>query len=168
MKPRCERRRLRQEIVRLEASLNQFRELEGSLKSTLMSAQKIADDMHENAAQESARIVREAEGRAELVLQKAQAKLEAMQRDIDGLRLKRREAETSIEATISTLHSTLDFVREQERREREVVLGQCGASVDLTRSRIKPVSTGRPFTAPSLRRPATIPRGRRSQPAPRP
>ena len=46
-------------------------------------------------------------------------RLEGIQREIDSLRLKRREAETSIEATISTLHSTLDFVREQERRERE-------------------------------------------------
>jgi len=111
--------RLRQEIVRLKASLNQFRELEGSLKSTLMSAQKVADDMHENAAQESKRIVNDAEARAELAMQKAQVKLEAAQREIDNLKLKRREVETSLEATISTLKSTLDFVREQERRDRE-------------------------------------------------
>ena len=111
--------RLRQEIVRLKASLNQFRELEGSLKSTLMSAQKVADDMHENAVQESSRIVSDAEARAELTMQKAQVKLEAAQREIDNLKLKRREVETSLEATISTLRTTLDFVREQERRERE-------------------------------------------------
>jgi cell division initiation protein len=111
--------RLRQDIVRLEASLNQFRELEGSLKSTLMSAQKVADDMRENATQEATRIVREAEGRADLLIEKAHARLEDIEREIDGLRLKRREAETNIEATISTLHNTLDFIREQERRERE-------------------------------------------------
>lgn len=110
--------RLRQDIVRLKTSLVQFRELEGSLKSMLISAQKIADDMKENAVQESARIVSEAEARAELSAQKAQAKLEAAQREIDGLRMKRREVETSLEATISTLRNTLDFVREQERRER--------------------------------------------------
>jgi DivIVA domain-containing protein len=56
--------RLRQDIVRLKTSLAQFRELEGSLKSMLISAQKIADDMKENAVQESARIVSEAEARA--------------------------------------------------------------------------------------------------------
>ena len=111
--------RLRQDIVRLEAALNQFRELEGSLKTTLMSAQKVADDMRENATQEAARIVREAEGRAEMVLQKSQARLEDVDREIDALRLKRREAQTSIEATISTLQNTLDFVKEQDRRERE-------------------------------------------------
>jgi cell division initiation protein len=114
-----ENERLRHEIVRLEASLNQFRELEGSLKTTLMSAQKVADDMRENALQEAARIVREAEGRAELHLQKTQAQTEDLEREIDGLRIKRREAETSVESTIAALHNTLDFIREQDRRERE-------------------------------------------------
>ncbi len=111
--------RLRGEIVRVEGSLNQFRELEGSLKSTLMSAQKVGDDMRDTAQKEAARIVRESEGRADLLIEKAQARLEDIQREIDGLRLKRREAEVSIEATIATLHNTLEFVREQERRERE-------------------------------------------------
>ena len=114
-----ENERLRMEIVRLEASLNQFRELEGSLKTTLMSAQKIADDMRENAILEAQRIVREAEGRADLLLQRTQAKTEDIEREIDGLRIKRREAETNLEATISALHNTLDFIREQDRRERE-------------------------------------------------
>src|SRR5438552_6829660 len=113
-----ENERLRMEIVRQEASLNQFRELEGSLKTTLMSAQKIADDMRENAILEAQRIVREAEGRADLLMQRTQAKTEDIEREIDGLRIKRREAETNLEATISALHNTLDFIREQHRRER--------------------------------------------------
>ena len=111
--------RLRQEVVRLRGLLTQFRELEGSLKSTLMSAQKVADDMHDSAAQESKRIVSAAEARAELTIQKAQSLVEAAQRDIDNLKLKRREVETSIEATISTLKSSLEFVREQDRRDRD-------------------------------------------------
>jgi cell division initiation protein len=114
-----ENERLRQEIVRLEASLNQFRELEGSLKTTLMSAQKVADDMRENAIQEAARIVREAEGRADLHVQKTQARAEDLEREIDGLRIKRREAEANVESTISALHNTLDFIREQDRREHD-------------------------------------------------
>ena len=111
--------RLRQEIVKLKASLNQFRELESGLKSMLVSAQKVADDMHENAVQEATRILTEAESRAELAEQKAQLKIEGTQREIDALRMKRREVETSIEASISTLRSTLEFVRDQDRRERE-------------------------------------------------
>ena len=111
--------RLRQEVVRLKGLLTQFRELEGSLKSMLMSAQKVADDIHDSATQESKRIVGAAEARAELAMQKAQALVEAAQRDIDNLRLKRREVETSLEATISTLKTSLEFVRDQDRRDRD-------------------------------------------------
>ena len=109
----------RMEIVRLEASLNQYRDLEGSLKTTLMSAQKVADDMRENAQQEAARLIREAEGRVELLVQKAQSKTEDIEREIDGLRIKRREAEMNLESTISALNNTLEFIRDQDRRERE-------------------------------------------------
>ena len=112
--------RLRQEIARLEGQLQQYRELEGGLRSMLLSAQKVADDMRENAQQEAARIVREAEGRAELLSQTAQAQAEDMQRDIDGLKLKRREAENGIEATIASLQSTIEFMREQESRDNRV------------------------------------------------
>lgn len=112
-----ENERLRQQISTLEASLTQYRDLEGSLKNTLMSAQKVADDMRENARQEAARIIREAEGRAALLTDQARARVEDVQREIDGLRLKRREVQTNIDSCVSALQSTLTFVREQELRE---------------------------------------------------
>ena len=111
--------RLRQQIAGLEAAISQYRELEGSLKTTLMSAQKVADDMREHAQLESARIIREAEGRADLLTQNAQARAEDNQREIDGLRLKRREVQTNMEACISALHNTIEYIQEQEQRERE-------------------------------------------------
>jgi cell division initiation protein len=113
--------RLRQELARLEGQLQQYRELEGGLRTMLLSAQKVADDMRENAQQEAARIVREAEGRVELMSQTAQAQAEDVQRDIDGLKLKRREAENGLEAAIASLQSTLEFIREQDSRETRVV-----------------------------------------------
>jgi cell division initiation protein len=116
-----ENERLRQEIARLEASIVQFRELESNLKNTLVSAQKVADDMRENAIQEAARILREAEGRAELLMQKTQARTEDIEREIDGLLIKRREAELNVESTIAALHNTLDFIREQDHREQRAV-----------------------------------------------
>jgi cell division initiation protein len=114
--------RLRQEIIRFEAQLQQFRELEGGLRTMLLSAQKVADDMRDNAQQEAARIVREAEGRAELLAHAAQAQAEDLQRDIDGLRLKRRDSETALESMIASLQSTIAFMREQDTRERDLKL----------------------------------------------
>jgi cell division initiation protein len=113
-----ENERLKLDLAKLETALGQYRDLESSLKTTLMSAQKVADDMRENAAQEAARIVRDAEGKAELLMQRTQSRLEDVQREIDGLKLKRREAESAVESIISALHNTLDFIRDQEGRER--------------------------------------------------
>jgi len=116
-----ENERVRQEVARLEASLTQYRELEGALKGALMSAQRVSDDMKETASLDAARIVREAEGRAELITQKAQAALEDIQREIDGLRLKRRESEVALESIIAALHNTLEYVREQGQRETRII-----------------------------------------------
>ena len=114
-----ENERLRIEMARLETSLSHFRELEQNLKTAMLGAQRMAEEMRENAERETARILRDAEERAHLIMQRAQARAEDVEREIDGLRLKRREAEISLEATVAALQNTLDFIREQERRERE-------------------------------------------------
>ena len=111
--------RLRQDVSRMEAVLTEYREQEKSLKSTLMAAQKLAEDITTNAEGEAQRILREAQTRSDLLLEKTQSRLEDVQREIDGLKLKRRDVETSLEATIQTLRNTLDFVREQDARDRD-------------------------------------------------
>jgi cell division initiation protein len=111
--------RLRQDLMRMEAVLTEHREHEKNLQNTLMTAQKLSEDIKSNAELEGRRIIREAEGRSDLLLEKTQARLEDIQREIDGLKLKRKDVETSIEANISTLKNTLEFVREQEARERD-------------------------------------------------
>ena len=108
--------RLRQELGKLEAVLNEHRGQESNLRNTLLTAQKLADDIKENAQHEAARILREAEGRADLLLQKSQARLEDVQREIDGLRMKRREVETSLEGIIATLNNTIDVRARTGRR----------------------------------------------------
>jgi cell division initiation protein len=111
--------KIRQDMLRMEAIINEHRESEKTLKTTLITAQKLADEIKAQAEHEAQRILREAEGRTELLLDNAQARLEAVQREIDSLKLKRKDVETSIEATIQTLRHTLDFVHEQDTRERD-------------------------------------------------
>jgi len=110
---------LRQEVTKMEALLSQHREHERDLRNTLVTAQRLSDDIRANADAQAKQVVREAEGRSDLLLQKTQARLEDVQREIDGMKLKRREVENSLEASISALRSTLDFVKEQEQRERD-------------------------------------------------
>jgi cell division initiation protein len=111
--------RLRQEVARLESALAEHRSEEKSLKNTLVSAQRIADSLRESAHQDAQRVVKEAENRAEVMVQKAQLRFEELQREIDGLKMRRRETETSVESIINALKNTLDFVREQDARDRD-------------------------------------------------
>ena len=114
-----EAERLRQDLSRTEVVLAEHREHEKNLRNTLLTAQRLSDEIRQNAEQDARRIVREAEDRSELLLEKTQARLEDIQRSIDGVRLKRRDAETSLEATIETLRNALEFVQEQDARDRD-------------------------------------------------
>lgn len=111
--------RLRTDVQRMEVMLTEHRDAEKNLKTTLLAAQKLADDIKATAEEEARRIVRDAESRAALLLERAQARFEDIQREIDGLKLKRKDAETSVEMTIQTLRNTLEFVRDQDARDRE-------------------------------------------------
>lgn len=111
--------RLRQDVMRMEAALNEHREQERSLKSTLLAAQKLADDIRSNAEAEAQRVVADAQSRAELIVERAQSRLGDVQRDIDAMKQKRRDVETSLAGTIQTLQHALEFVREQDSRERD-------------------------------------------------
>ena len=110
--------KLRQELARLEGSLRQHRDLEATLQTTLLHAQKVSEDLRANAQLESDRIVREAKGRAELMIATAENRLEDAQREIDGLRLRRREAECTVESIITSLQGTLEFIRDQSREPK--------------------------------------------------
>ncbi len=111
--------RLHQELARTESLIAEHREHERNLRNTLLTAQRLSDEIREHAEQEARRTVEEAESRAELVLQQSQGRIDDLQREIDGLKLKRRDVEASLQSTIAALRNALDFVHEQDQKERE-------------------------------------------------
>src|SRR4029077_21044384 len=68
--------RLRQDLARTEAALSEHRERETNLRNTLLTAQRLADEVKEQAQNEARILVREAQGRSDLLLQKGQARVE--------------------------------------------------------------------------------------------
>jgi cell division initiation protein len=116
--------RLRGDLMRVEAVLAEHRMRENNLRDTLLTAQRLADDMKEAAQSEAKMTVREAQGRADLLLQKAQVRLEELDHDVNEMKLRRRDAEGSVEATIQALYRALEFMRDQDqtRSEEKVLL----------------------------------------------
>jgi cell division initiation protein len=111
--------RLRQDLVRSEAAMSEHRDRETSLRNTLLTAQRLADSIKESAENEARTLIREAETRADQLLQKAQARLIEVERDINEMKLRRRDVEGSLEASIASLTYALDFMRGQDQAERE-------------------------------------------------
>jgi cell division initiation protein len=111
--------RLRQELMQAQTALNEHRDHQNSLMATLVNAKKLANDIKTHAQDEGQRIVREAQSRAALLLERTQSRLAEVQREIDALRLKRRDVETSLESTIALLRNTLEAVKEQDARGNE-------------------------------------------------
>lgn len=109
-----ENERLRQELSRMDSSMAQYRQIEEGMKTMLATAQTHSEEMRAKAEKEAAQIVREAEARGQAQLEKMQQRYDDMLREIEALRLKRREAETNIEATVFALRGTLDFLRESD------------------------------------------------------
>ena len=116
--------RLRGDLMRMEALLVDHRQRENQLRDTLLTAQRVTDGLKETAQNEAKLIIREAQGRADLLLQKAQVRLEELDRDVNELKLRRRDAEGSLEASIQSLYRALEFVRDQDeaRGEEKVLL----------------------------------------------
>jgi cell division initiation protein len=107
--------RLRGDLMRMEALLAEHRQREANLRDTLLTAQRLSGELKEPAGNEAKLIVREAQGRADMLLQKTQVRLEELDHDINELRLRRRDAEGSVEATIQALYRALEFIRDQDQ-----------------------------------------------------
>jgi cell division initiation protein len=116
--------RLRQDLVRVEALLSEHREREANLRNTLLTAQRLADEVREAAEKEAKMTVREAQGRADILLQKAQVRFGEIERDINELRLRRRGVEGSLESSIQALYHALEFIRDQDKPDDKALLNR--------------------------------------------
>jgi len=114
--------RLRQDLGRIESLLQEHRDREANLRNTLLTAQRLADEIKEAAQNEARLIIKEAQGRADLLLQKSQLRLDEVERDINEMRLRRRDVEGSLEASIQALYHALEFIRDQDRPDDKVLL----------------------------------------------
>ena len=81
-----ERADLRDELEALEAELNRQKEIEGALRNTLLSAERMADDIRTQARREADVIISEARATARDIVSGAENERERVQGEIRRLR----------------------------------------------------------------------------------
>jgi cell division initiation protein len=109
--------RLGSEIDRLQATLAEQLSSERHVQRALIAASKVADDIRDRAEEEARRVVREAEDRGELAVQRLRDQARSLEGQIDALLSRRKEVEASIESFIKVISEELDHVRQNQSNE---------------------------------------------------
>ena len=97
---------LRQEVVRKDEAMSEYREREQTLKDTMITATRITEDIKQNARKEAELIIAKAESQAEQIVHNAHNRLVQTVEDIDELKRQRTQFEVSLRAAIDA-HSRL-------------------------------------------------------------
>jgi cell division initiation protein len=103
-----ERADLRDEIERLESELQRGREIEEALRSTLLSAERIADELRARAHREADLIVEEARARAREIAGSGETEQERVHAEIRRLRALEAEVRAEFRAFLSSALERLD------------------------------------------------------------
>ena len=115
-----EREAFKEKIARTEVQLSGFDEREQILKRTLYTAQKAADDQKANARKESELIRKEAELRAEQIIESAQGRVLEIQKDIEDLQMARQRVLADIENVLQEHRRLVDAKRAKAGIEDKV------------------------------------------------
>jgi cell division initiation protein len=109
--------RLTRENVMLREDLDDHNQRERILKDTLLSAQKVSEDVKANARKEAELIVKDAELLSERLVGQAMSRVADLERAIQDLKIERRGARNKLQAQIDTIQQLLMLDAEQEANE---------------------------------------------------
>jgi cell division initiation protein len=116
--------RLVKDVDRLSRENSMFREelsdhsaRERILKDTLLSAQKVSEDVKENARKEAELIVKDAELLSERIVAQAMTRVGDLEKVILDLKIERRTARTRLAAMLETFQQLVELDSEEEAKE---------------------------------------------------
>jgi cell division initiation protein len=109
-----EKEHVEQELRHLELIVQEHREREAILKNTLLTAQKVAEDIRDTARKEAETIVKQADLQGDRLLELAQSRAHDVERGILELRGHRTALRIDIRALITRLAHLLDLQEEAE------------------------------------------------------
>lgn len=108
---------LKETIQRLESQVKEYRDMETTLRETLLTAQQMVEDYKTNARKEAELIVKEAELRADSLIKEAQEKVIKIHEDIVDLKGIRRHFKEELKRMIENHLKMIEFDKEREEGE---------------------------------------------------
>lgn len=112
----------REDAVRLREKLTDLEDRERILKDTLLSAQRMAEEMKENTKKEASLIIKEAELRADVVVDQASQRVRKLHEEATEVRLMRKNLEEKLQLYINNLQKLLDIHKEDDASDDRISL----------------------------------------------
>lgn len=109
-----ERDRLHHEVQEVRSLLEEHRQRETILKNTLLMAQRVSEEIKENARKQADTVIKEAEIQSDHLVELAQSRAHEVERGILDLRAHRTALRTDVRALITRLTRILDLQEEVE------------------------------------------------------
>lgn len=110
---------LKENVYRLENQIKEFKDMETTLRETLMTAQQMVEDYKTNARKEAELLVKEAELNADTILKGAQEKVIKIHEDIVDLKGIRRHFKEELKRLIESHLKMIEFDKEREGEEEK-------------------------------------------------
>jgi len=107
---------LKDELSRKEVGLNEFKEREENLKQTLLMAQKVTEDIKNNALKEAQMIIFQAELQSEKLSKETKQKIENFYREIEEIKRQKILFTASFKALLDA-HSKMLQISEYEQNK---------------------------------------------------
>jgi cell division initiation protein len=112
--------RLSRENAMLREDLEDHSQREQILKDTLMSAQKVSEEVRANARKEAEMIVKDAELLSERLVNQAMTRVADLEKAIQDLKIERTSARNKLQGTISTVQQLLVMDAEEEANDKPI------------------------------------------------
>lgn len=112
-----ERDLLEQELQSSRAVVEDYRHREMILKNTLLTAQRVSEEIRENARRHAEGIVKEAEIQADRLIELAQDRARQVERDLLDLRLQRQTVRSEMRSFLERMARMLEIQEEAESED---------------------------------------------------
>ncbi|HEV8659815.1 MAG TPA: DivIVA domain-containing protein [Thermoanaerobaculia bacterium] len=112
--------RLARENAMLREDLDDHSQRERILKDTLLSAQKVSEDVRATARKEAELIVKDAELLSERLISQAMTRVADLERAIQDLKVQRKSTRSKVQLTLDTVQQLLMLDAEEEATEQPI------------------------------------------------